>query len=279
MKNTSIKLKKNDANSSPNLTSLFESWSNEFSSQINRVFALIGGRHHYELGSHREILFRNFLRNYLPNHWEVSTGFIIGNGKVSKQQDVIIWDSSSHMPFLREGEFVIVPKESVMAMIEVKTTIDRKEIKNAFKCLHSEMFHNWRLGKQNPWTLKEETITNHVPFRGIFAISSMKKNTVEMIYDELLQFYSDYYPAQSRSDIICEHTSDLRYVHLIDSICILDNLSIRQSCLNGEFNNAKVSEPCFIAWKYECDKSKALAWFLFKGHRERVWVKNPIILM
>jgi hypothetical protein len=60
-------------------TRLFESWSKEFQSKVDRVYDLIGGVHHGELGTNRETLFRNFLRSYLPDAWSVSKN---GRGQV-----------------------------------------------------------------------------------------------------------------------------------------------------------------------------------------------------
>jgi len=255
---------KKDKPDSPDLSSLFESWSKEFSSQINRVFDLIAGSQHYELGRHRELLFRNFLRKYLPDVWEVSTGFIIGNDQtVSKQQDVIIWDASSCIPYLREGEFVIVPQNAVMALIEVKTNLEKKDISDALGCLHSEMFYNWRLGEPNPFHKSKKNLLYNVPFRGIFALRSAGENPVKKIFGELIEFYSNLYPTESVKDIILEHRGDgLRYTNIIDAICVLEDLAIHQDTLLIEGGKNKW-EPCFTAWSFGSKKqTKALAWFL-----------------
>ena len=196
------------SNKQPNLENLFESWSAEFSSKISRVNDLIGSHHRPSVGSYREVLFRNFLKSFLPKDWNISTGFVIGDeGQVSRQQDVIIWKSSETLPFLNEGDFAIVPQNAVLALIEVKSFLDRKELKNALGCLHSEMFHNWRLGsKNNPWKNDNSTHVQHVPFRGIFALNKPKSEPVQMIFEEITKFYAEYYPSDHYYDIIVRHT-------------------------------------------------------------------------
>ncbi len=258
-------------NKPPNLESLFESWSAEFSSKMSRVNDLIGGAHKPSVGNYREVLFRNFLRNFLPKDWNISTGFVIGEeGQVSRQQDVIIWKASETLPFLDESEFAIVPQNAVLAIIEVKSLLDRAQLRKALQCLHSPMFHNWRLGsKNNPWKNDDSTHLPHVPFRGIFALNKPKSEPVQMIFEEITKFYADYYPADHYYDIIVKHTDSLRYIHLLDCVCILDNLVIEQRWLSGLRDNTESSEPCFMAWQFEnTENSKALAWFLHYLYQE-----------
>lgn len=259
------------SNQQPNLESLFESWSTEFSSKISRVNDLIGGSHRPSIGNYREVLFRNFLKRFLPKDWIISTGFVIGdNGQVSRQQDVIVWKSIGTLPYLSEGEFAIVPQNAVMALIEVKSNLGRRELRSALECLHSEMFHNWKLGsKRNPWGNDNSTYLPHVPFRGIFAFNKPKTEPIQMIFEEITKFYSDYYPPEHCYDIIVKHIDNLRYIHLIDCVCVLDNIVIEQEQLSGKRNNSNCSEPCFMAWQFKkSENSKALAWFLFYLYRE-----------
>ena len=256
----------------PDLKQLFISWSGEFSAQVDRVYNLIGGAHHAELGNHREILFRNFLRKYLPKSWNISTGFVIGeNGEISRQQDVIIWDAQNFIPYLQEHDFVIVPQQAVYALIEIKTNLSKKELKNALNCLHSPMFNNWRLAKKNPWPeMNNKQRVVNVPFRGIFALK--KQRSMVGIFDDIIEFYDWYYPSQSRRDIIVEHVQSLRYIHLIDAICVLDNLAIDQYIVNLESYG---SQPCFRAWQFKNrSQSMALAWFLHYMYQE---INNKII--
>ena len=83
-------------------------------------------KHNPTVGIFTEELLRTFLKKYLPRSISVEQGFIIAqNGEISKQCDILIYDSSNFAPFYRINEIVVVPTESVIAVIEVKTTIGK----------------------------------------------------------------------------------------------------------------------------------------------------------
>jgi hypothetical protein len=76
------------------------------------------------LGIENESILREFLKSYVPKHYSIGHGFIFKNHKeVSRQCDIIIYDSSFFSPIFKQGDFVVVPPESVMSVIEVKTEI------------------------------------------------------------------------------------------------------------------------------------------------------------
>jgi hypothetical protein len=62
----------------------------------------------------------------------VSTGFI---EDCARQLDVIVWDSLNYAPLFREGEVVVVPRDSVRAVIEVKTKLDTNALDEALEIL------------------------------------------------------------------------------------------------------------------------------------------------
>jgi hypothetical protein len=58
----------------------------------------------------------------------VEQGFIIDSaGGLSKQCDILIYDSHRYAPFYRVEGVVVVPAEAVIAIIEVKTSINRAD--------------------------------------------------------------------------------------------------------------------------------------------------------
>jgi hypothetical protein len=106
------------------------SLSEELLAQSRKVDFLI--RHSGTVGNFREELFRGFLRKILPGKFEVSTGFI---EDCARQLDVIVWDSLNYAPLFREGEVVVVPRDSVRAVIEVKTKLDTNALDEALGIL------------------------------------------------------------------------------------------------------------------------------------------------
>ena len=93
--------------------------------------------HNPTVGILTEEILRSFLRTHLPKAVSIEQGFILTpEGKLSKQCDIIIYDSQSYSPFYRINDIVIVPAESVISIIEVKTTINKSifhEAINYFK--------------------------------------------------------------------------------------------------------------------------------------------------
>lgn len=83
-------------------------------------------KHNPTIGVLTEEILRDFLKSHLPNFVSVEQGFIIGDdGKLSKQCDILIYDSQSYAPLYRINDIVVVPSESIVALIEVKTTINK----------------------------------------------------------------------------------------------------------------------------------------------------------
>ncbi|HDL9465466.1 DUF6602 domain-containing protein [Vibrio vulnificus] len=116
----------------------FVSYSHELQSKMKRLDGLIGRHHWLSVGEYKESILRDLLTELLPKKFEVSTGFILasdseGNLIKSKQQDIIIWDSSEHSAIFRDGHFVIVPPEACKAVIEVKSTLDTRVLKKALE--------------------------------------------------------------------------------------------------------------------------------------------------
>lgn len=253
------------AESVENRIKLLESWSAEFMARIDRVYHLIGGGHRAELGSNREFLFRQLLRKVLPKRFTISTGFIYCfDGKNSRQQDVIIWDGFNNMALLEEGEFVVVPLRSVFAIIEVKTRLDRGELEAALEQLHPDFLFHWRFAAPNP--LKPALGQQSPPsiFRGIVALHNemggdIKRNPTAC-FEELVSFYGKHYPEGHRRRILMEHSENLQFANMVNSICTLDGYSIEQVRLDG---GASGAEPGFAAWQTTGEKQSghSLAWF------------------
>lgn len=132
--------------------------SDELIATKDRVRNFIGDRHWGEDGKYKEIILMNVLKKVLPKSVSLGTGFVIcDNGAVSRQIDIIIY--RNHIPLLfQQDEFVIVPRESVLGIIEVKTNLSRlahveRSIRNAHengKMIGRSMF-NGIFSYENEW--------------------------------------------------------------------------------------------------------------------------------
>jgi hypothetical protein len=116
-----------------------ETFSKEFTLLKDRVFFLLGPLANQESGIYREMLLRDFFSNILPRAVSVDTGFIYGCDKASnsRQMDIIIWNSSAYPSVFRASGFVIVPPESVIAVISVKSSLTNKHLKESLENISS----------------------------------------------------------------------------------------------------------------------------------------------
>lgn len=89
-------------------------------------------------GNSFEEIFRKFLREYLPESLDISTGLLVdSNGNFSKQLDVIISDKAKTPIFFRSGDIRVIPIECAYAVIEIKAFLNSKELDKAFENMKS----------------------------------------------------------------------------------------------------------------------------------------------
>lgn len=102
--------------------------------EATRRMAAVGAvKHRGERGRAREEVLRQYLREVIPEGFLVATGFIIDStGKQSRQQDLIIVRRDYH-PRFQVGGTQFFPVESVAAVIEVKSTLKSRTLRNAIE--------------------------------------------------------------------------------------------------------------------------------------------------
>lgn len=90
--------------------------------------------HPGEFGGLRESLVRNLLKNFLPESFGISEGFIIApNGDISAQCDVVVY-SRQHCPIIQTAERQrFFPVEAVVAVGEVKSNADSRDLRDALE--------------------------------------------------------------------------------------------------------------------------------------------------
>lgn len=106
----------------------------EIRSKIDRLKHLVP-KGNLASGEYHEEIIRNTLRNFLPDRYSVKRGYIyLKDGVVSQQTDIIIIDENEPYSYLfKDRDLVVVRPESVIAAIEVKTTLDINEFEKSFK--------------------------------------------------------------------------------------------------------------------------------------------------
>jgi hypothetical protein len=119
-------------------------------------------------GRAREIFVTNLLRPYLNPSMDICTGIATdSDGNHSDQIDIIVFDKGIVPPFLlNEGEGII-PIESVLATVEVKSELNSTEVRKAVNNARSV-----KLLKPFFAEIRKADATNKSPLCCLFAYSS-----------------------------------------------------------------------------------------------------------
>lgn len=104
----------------PNYVEYQQSISKELISVKDRVRNFIDNRHWGEDGRYKEIILSHVLRQHLPKGVSVGTGFVVNDNNITKQIDIIVYRDDYPLLF-KQDDFVIVPAECVLGIIEVKS--------------------------------------------------------------------------------------------------------------------------------------------------------------
>lgn len=96
----------------------------ELISSLRQVESLIKKQNLYQ-GLVVENILRSFMQSVVPKRIGVSQGFVENQGDLSPQCDIILYDQMNYAPIYSFGEIAIIPSVSVVAIIEVKKTIDK----------------------------------------------------------------------------------------------------------------------------------------------------------
>jgi signal peptidase I len=119
----------------PDYLEFRKSISKELIAVKDRIRNFISDHHWGEDGRFKEYILMQTLRNYLPDSVRVGTGFVISGEQCSGQIDVIVY-SASVTPFFHSGDFVIVEKNGVRGIIEVKTRLNKAQVADVVKKAH-----------------------------------------------------------------------------------------------------------------------------------------------
>jgi len=117
--------------------SYFNSYAAELVGKFQRISHLVS--HNATTGNYHEEILKSFLKHFLSDRFSIKSGFVFeDNERVSKQIDIIIVDESYPATYIfKEGDFAIVRPEAVVAVIEVKTTLNAAQFKMAVENIAS----------------------------------------------------------------------------------------------------------------------------------------------
>jgi len=195
-------------------------FAHELKALSERVRSLIS--HTGSVGTYRENLLQTLLRKSLPERYHVATGFIHG---CSRQLDILIYDRIDYAPMFREGDLVVVPRESVRAVIEVKTDLTAAAIRRSLSLLNEVAYFD---------------DLNPPFFKGVFGFES--SITPQQIYSSVEDFYSADFPENfdeidDPEDLPSPINEPFRHV---SSVCVLGHAYAQIDFLRDEQRNQYV---------------------------------------
>src|SRR5260370_40341423 len=110
---------------------LFEYWvsvGKEVESRMNRMRVFV--RHNLASGTANEIILRDFLAKHASGNFNGSQGFICDpsyENAVSRQCDILVYYKNSYPLVYSDASIDVVWPESALMVIEVKTSLGRKD--------------------------------------------------------------------------------------------------------------------------------------------------------
>jgi hypothetical protein len=134
-----------------------------FTAKVNLLSQIIKEAHYPSVGRYKERLLAKTIYEYIPRSFDVGSGFVLfptkpdlksiknpdfdplnmGSHILSRQCDIIVYDSSSYPVVFKDDDFIIVRPESVKSVIEVKGAISPSQMKSILEnCF--DFANKWR---------------------------------------------------------------------------------------------------------------------------------------
>jgi hypothetical protein len=181
-------------------------------SLINKSDFIGGLNHSLEKGMHREYFVSEVLLPLLPHQFGITSGIIIDkNGRQSNQLDIIVFDKRKLPPLMMRDGAGVVPLDSALIVIEVKSKLTTTEIAT---CLSSAVKLNPTFSGHLEMT--EQNLTSYYPLYAIFAYTSDAKEKSE--YERV----NDIYDGKISKEEIVSMYDQNSGAHVIPLISVLD---------------------------------------------------------
>jgi hypothetical protein len=133
------------------LTSYAALIGDSFASRINLPAQILRDAHDPSLGRYKERLLMDLISQFIPRKYEVGTGFVLfpkekfpesevpdgydvfnrSDHIASHQCDIIVYNANDFPVVFKDGDFAVIRPESVRSVVEVKGTLDSKQVKSS----------------------------------------------------------------------------------------------------------------------------------------------------
>ena len=204
----------------------YGSLADEIKIKSDKISLLVS--HGQTVGNYREYILRSLLKKYIPSKFSVATGFIEG---LPRQIDIIIYDSFNHSPTFIEGDLIVVRREAVRGIIEVKSTLSTKNLLEALQFFYDI---------SRPGIYKPE-----VPiFKGIFAFDTEYSET-KSLAGCIRDFYNvPYFEEQLQKKV----TRDILYLqHEVTCVAVLKKHCVYSQYIQSNGNESDNMIPALIS--------------------------------
>jgi len=141
--------------------------------------------HQGEKGRANELSVASFLAGLLPSNLAIGSGVLVGiNGQQSRQCDLVVHEVHKHPRLFAQTAQFIYPADTVAMTVEVKTTLDRDEVKAIGNNTASVR------GAQ------QSTLSTYKPLVVVFAFSTSASPATTLKWFTAL-------PPDHRPDLVC----------------------------------------------------------------------------
>lgn len=244
------------------LKSEIEKFQNEFSNVSKEVYYNEIKKqifHNAEYGKYRERVVKDFLRFLIPKRLEINSGFVLtSKNEVSTECDIVIYDQNS-TPLIQDADKQnFYPIEVVASIGEVKSTLNKIELKLAL----NKLARNKSLRKSiiSPNTIIRREIKGSFNlstqyYDNIFSFLICEKLNFNLENFDINELYEDSVESHFRHNLI---------------LSIQDGIFLYREEYQGQMKNGLYptidSRPVLI--KYDGDKMNAFeifAHYMFLG--------------
>jgi hypothetical protein len=141
-------------------------------------------KHNLEHGLANEQAVRNLLSSFLPLQYGVGKGKVVNaRGELSRQCDIILYDAiQCPKLFIDENGNQLLPVEGVYSVIEVKTTLNKSNLRDAFENLHS--VHQVAQGR-NHRISSNPKVDYHPPQLDVLSFEGSTLPTLRKHYEQM----------------------------------------------------------------------------------------------
>lgn len=181
-------------------------------------------KHNLEGGLGVERAMRSLLENFLPARYGVAKGKIVNNaGDMSRHCDAIIYDRlDCPRIFIDGNENQVLPVEGVYAVLEIKTTLTKHTVTEAFDNLRAV----YDLQPERPIQSENDHIDHRPPILAVVGFKGLKLPTLEAHFRTQNAKHAVPYSSSSFSRLSSGYANLTGETFLVHKIACLESGSV-----------------------------------------------------